>query len=278
MRMLGVKRIGRMNKDNWFLLGDIHGGAGPLYVFYKREKDRLNLDKRKNYMILLGDVGLNFQIGSMRDQKVKEELSALPFTYICLRGNHESRVRPLWQANPESWNKEVKYDGLVYVEKEFPNIHYLSDVPEVYSFAGFKTLSIPGAYSVDKDIRLLRGWPWFSDEQLTDAEKETGRSIAKDKGPFELVISHTCPGIYTPTDLFIAGIDQSKVDRTMEQYLNEIEFDLDYKRWAFGHYHADRLYPSCDAKRMLMLYNANVVDLRKFMNMKSTDILKDIFA
>ena len=46
----------------------------------------------------------------------------------------------------------------------------------------------------------------------------------------------------------------------------ESEFDLDYKRWAFGPYHADRLYPSCDEKQMLMLYNANVVDLRKFMN------------
>lgn len=173
---------------------------------------------------------------------------------------------------------EKKYGGCVYIEKDYPDIHYLEDTPALYYFGGYKTLSIPGAYSIDKELRLLRGWPWFENEQLTDEEKDVGRNIAKNMGPFDLVISHTCPGIYTPTDLFISGVDQSKVDRSMEQYLNEIELDLDYKRWAFGHYHADRLYPWCSGKQMLMLYNSNVVDLRKFMNMKSTDSLKDILA
>ena len=263
--------------DNWFMLGDIHGGAGPLYVFYKREKERLNLDNNKNYIILLGDVGLNFSMG-IRDDRVKEELSQLPFTYICLRGNHEARVKDVIEQKPDCWSTEQKYGGCVYIEKHYQNIHYLEDIPALYYFGGYKTLSIPGAYSVDKELRLLKGWPWFSNEQLTDEEKDLGRNIAKHKGPFDLVISHTCPGIYTPTDLFISGVDQSKVDRSMEQYLNEIELDLDYKRWAFGHYHADRLYPWCGGKQMLMLYNSNVVDLRKFMNMKSTDSLKDILV
>lgn len=264
--------------DNWFLLGDLHGGAGPLYVFYKREKERLKLDSSNNYFILLGDVGLNFSIGSLRDRRVKEEFSKLPFTYICLRGNHESRIRPLWQAKPDEWRKENKYGGIVYVEKAFPNIHYLSDIPAVYYFGGYKTFSIPGAYSVDKELRLINGWPWFADEQLNDEEMDIGRCIARDNGSFDLVISHTCPGIYTPTDLFISGIDQSKVDHSMENYLNEIEIDLDYKRWAFGHYHADRLYSSCDDKRMLMLYNSNIVNLRKFMNMGMNDVLRDVLA
>ena len=89
--------------DNWFMLGDIHGGAGPLYVFYKREKERLILDNSKNYIILLGDVGLNFSMG-IRDERVKEELSGLPFTYICLRGNHEARVADVIKQNPDCWS------------------------------------------------------------------------------------------------------------------------------------------------------------------------------
>ena len=208
--------------ENWFLLGDIHGGAGPLYVFYKREKERLDLDNNKNYIILLGDVGLNFAIGSIRDKRVKDELSELPFTYICLRGNHEARASVLADLYPSAWHIVKKYGGNIYVENDYPNIHYLEDGPALYYFAGYKTLSIPGAYSIDKEIRLLRGWPWFEDEQLTDEEKNLGRAICKKEGSFDLVISHTCPGIYMPTDLFISGVDQSKVDKSMEEYLNEI--------------------------------------------------------
>lgn len=64
----------------------------------------------------------------------------------------------------------------------------------------------------------------------------------------------------------------------MEQYLNEIEHEIDYKKWAFGHYHADRLYPYNSGKQAIMLYNKSVVDLQKYMNMKSTDTLADILA
>ena len=67
------------------------------------------------------------------------------------------------------------------------------------------------------------------------------------------------------------------VDKTMERYLGEIEFDLNYKRWAWGHFHADRLYPWKDGKQMLMLFNEHVVDLRKFMEMQEKDSLQDIW-
>lgn len=64
----------------------------------------------------------------------------------------------------------------------------------------------------------------------------------------------------------------------MEIYLGEIEAKLDYKRWAWGHFHADRLYPWDDDKEKLMLFDENVVDLNKFMTMKRTDSLFDIIA
>jgi hypothetical protein len=48
--------------EQWFLLGDIHGSAQPIYYFYQKNKDRLSLDSSENYMILLGDVGANFAI------------------------------------------------------------------------------------------------------------------------------------------------------------------------------------------------------------------------
>ena len=107
---------------------------------------------------------------------------------------------------------------------------------------------------------------------------ELGRVLKKTEAPFDLVISHTCPWFYMPTDLFLPGLDQSTVDNTMERYLGELEYDLDYKRWAWGHYHADRLYPWVEGKEKLMLFNEKVVDLRKFMEMRETGTLREILA
>lgn len=77
-------------RTNWFLLGDIHGQAAPIEYFYKFNNERLNLDTFQNNLILLGDVGCNFSIIGKGDEYCKQSLSRFPFTYICLRGNHEA--------------------------------------------------------------------------------------------------------------------------------------------------------------------------------------------
>ena len=263
---------------NWFLIGDIHGEVWPVERFYTDNNERLRLDSSENTMILLGDVGCNFSITGTRDINFKTELSKYPFTYVCLRGNHEARASYMYKRFPDKWEKKEKYGGKIYVEKDFPQIEYLSDGPAIYEFAGFKTLSLPGAYSIDKNFRLLMGWPWFKDEQLSSVERAYGKELIKENFMVDLVISHTCPLSFIPTDLFIPGIDQSEVDNTMEEYLQDIEFNLHYKRWAFGHYHADRLYPFRDGKEMMMLFNEKVIDLVKFMNMSAYDYWSEIEA
>lgn len=265
-------------KENWFMLGDIHGETAPVEYFYNQNKDRLKLDECHNNIILLGDVGCNYAITGNRDYEFKKELSRLPFTFICLRGNHEARVTEVMKKFPDRWERKEKYDGIIYVEKDFPNIEYLSDSPAVYRFAGYKTLSLPGAYSVDKWYRLRNKWQWFPDEQLSEDEMQQGRRLIEKEGWFDLVISHTCPVMYEPRDLFLSSINQALVDKTMERYLGEIEEKLDYRAWAWGHYHDDRLYESNDDKKRLMLFNETVVDLEKFMEMKKTDGLEDIMA
>lgn len=263
---------------NWFLLGDIHGSALPIENFYRKNKERLHLDEAESRIILLGDVACNYAITGKRDERFKRELSKFPFTYICLRGNHEARATEMMKQFPEKWKKIEKYGGSIYVETKYPKIEYLSDGPALYEFAGYKTLSIPGAYSVDKWIRLRNHWQWFPDEQLTEDEMQYGRELIAKEKSVDLVISHTCPIAFEPTDLFLSYLDQSQVDKTMERYLGEIETTLDYKRWAWGHFHDDRLYPWDGEKEKLMLLNVRVVDLIKFMEMKKTDYFDDIMA
>lgn len=133
-----------LSNQKWFLLGDIHGRVEPIQQFYERNYERLHLDETENFLILLGDVGANFALVGQRDRNFKTELSKYPFTYLCLRGNHEARVSGVMEQNPECWERKKKYDGEVFVEREFPKIEYLSDAPAVYTFGGVRTFSIPG--------------------------------------------------------------------------------------------------------------------------------------
>jgi 3-oxoacid CoA-transferase subunit A len=56
----------------------------------------------------------------------------------------------------------------------------------------------------------------------------------------DVVLSHTTPLKYEPVEVFMAGIDQSKVDKSTEIWLDEIEERLSYKKWYCGHYHTKK--------------------------------------
>lgn len=57
---------------------------------------------------------------------------------------------------------------------------------------------------------------------------------------FDIVLSHTCPFKYEPTELFLGGIDQRTVDDSTERWLDTIEESIQYKAWFCGHWHTDK--------------------------------------
>jgi hypothetical protein len=58
---------------------------------------------------------------------------------------------------------------------------------------------------------------------------------------FDLVLTHTCPFDWEPTDLFLGCIDQTTVDTSMEWWMNQVKDTFDWNIWLFGHFHADRI-------------------------------------
>ena len=79
-------------------------------------------------------------------------------------------------------------------------------------------------------------------QATSDAIKEYVESqLTKNQWKIDVVLSHTLPYEYMPTDLFLSGIDQSKVDNSTEHWLSDIESKLDYKWWYAGHYHTSRI-------------------------------------
>lgn len=251
---------------NIFVTGDIHGSFKPIREFYERQSELLK--DKDNVLICLGDFGGNFFF-DYRDEKFKAKLGKYPFTYFVIRGNHEERPSICTQKNPDKWHTEIYFDETVYVENDYPYIKYALDIPAIYTINQYKTLIIPGAYSVDKYYRLQNGWTWFKDEQLNEMEKEYGRQLIKNCKNFDLVLSHTCPIFLEPTDLFLPSIDQNTVDKSMERYLGEIEYNINYRAWLWGHFHSFRDYPRSDGRFRTMLYN-DFINLDEYM----TDSIK----
>ena len=266
--------------SNVYAIGDIHGKWQTIRNLYELNKDVFS-SIRPNVLILLGDAGLNYFLNE-RDEKTKAQLGKYPFTYFAIRGNHEERPSILAEKYSDKWHTEIFWGNTVYVENDFPYIKYALDEVALYkipyiqcdeenesllSWNEYKTLVIPGAYSVDKQYRLQNGWSWFEGEQLTAAERERGLDLIHSLGnEVDLVLSHTCPIIFEPTDLFLSFIDQSQVDKTMERYLGNIEYQLQYNTWLWGHYHAYRQYPLVDGDgKRLMLYDDAAVEVCKYI-------------
>jgi len=114
------------------------------------------------------------------------------------------------------------HSGIVYQEEQYPNLLFAKN-GELYDFDGKSVFVIGGAYSAYKYYRLGRDLQWFADEQPTAATKrhietrlnEIGRQVY-------VVLSHTCPYQYRPTVVFLAGLDQSTIDSSTEEWLEQI--------------------------------------------------------
>lgn len=184
-------------------------------------------------LIVLGDAGFNYY-GQGKDLLTKAGASMWENYIYCVRGNHEMRPEDV-EGMQEMFDEDV--GNVVCYETEFPLIRYFKD-GLIYNICGYRTLILGGAYSVDKDYRIARGWKWFHNEQLSEEEMNNIYETYKNE-EIDVILSHTCPLSCQPTHLFLSGIDQSTVDNSMERWMEKVKQDFDWKVWLFGHYHRD---------------------------------------
>lgn len=229
---------------NFFITGDTHGGFNTMTRVNNIARSNPELKPEETGVIILGDCGLNFYLNKT-DKKYKKMLNNTGYHIYCVRGNHEERPENIETYHPD-YDKNVQ--GEVWIEDEFPNIKFFKD-GGIYSINGYRTLVIGGAYSIDKWYRLggltveennPKETGWFNDEMLTTDEMNKIYSEVNGQH-FNLILTHTCPISNEPTDLFLNFIDQSTVDKSMEQFLEKIKNNVLWDVWLFGHYHADRI-------------------------------------
>ena len=233
---------------NWIITGDTHGGMATISRVGNINRNMTCIPE-ETAIIILGDAGLNYFLNNT-DKKYKKLLNSQGYHIYCVRGNHEER--------PENIPgmvliEDENVDNAVWMQEEFPNIRYFVDGNE-YTIGGHSTLVLGGAYSIDKWYRLARaGYApaeaetanpkkcgWFKNELLTQEEMyDISNKISGKK--YDFVLSHTCPLSWEPTDLFLNGVDQTTVDKSMEVWLDGVKEYIDWRIWLFGHYHADRI-------------------------------------
>jgi len=212
-----------------FITGDTHRNFSHIEDFCK-----YNATAKDDVMIILGDTGINYY-GAPHDTVLKHELNALPITLFCVHGNHEMRPESI-----ATYEEAEKYGGIVYIEPDFPSLLFAKD-GEIYDFDGQRCIVIGGAYSVDKDVRIVNDWGWWEDEQPDEWIKSHVESQLKaENWRVDTVFSHTCPEKYIPTECFLPGIDNRRVDRSTEEWLDEIENKLNYSDWYCGHWHTEK--------------------------------------
>lgn len=246
---------------NWIVTGDTHGGMSAISRVGNIHRNMEDCVPEYTGIIILGDAGLNFYLNGT-DKKYKKTLNNMGYHIYCVRGNHEERPENI-PGMVLVEDEDVK--NFVWFQEEYPNIRYFVDGNE-YNIGGHPTLVIGGAYSIDKWYRLARaGYTvdeaaianpkkcgWFKDELLTKEEMDAIEKKIYGKR-YEFVLSHTCPMSWEPTDLFLRGIDQTQVDKSMEIWMDGLLKHLDWRVWLFGHFHADRVERPC-VEQMYMDY------------------------
>lgn len=246
----------------WHICGDLHGNLSRLY--------HLKFDNPEEHgIIILGDFGLNYYLDESENFK-KQSLNNKGFKVYAVRGNHEMRPKEVFGMT-KVFDPDV--GGEVYLQYDYPNIRYFDNYGE-YMINNLRTLVIGGAYSVDKYYRLSAGFRWFRNEQLNEAERTECAEIAS-RGSYDLVLSHTCPYSWRPTDLFLSTIDQTTVDNTMEIWMNSLKNNCDWKVWCFGHYHDDRWIRRSEKHDVFMFYREIVYLNELFTGLNEETILTD---
>lgn len=229
--------------DRVFITGDQHGNADN--IIYLNFKEKLS---ENDLVISLGDFGTPYWSAKKKtklDMETFEVFNQFHTNFAIIQGNHSKRFERV------KWFKQTKFcNGNSFYFQKYPNFYFLQN-GEVYTINDMNFLVIGGGYSVDKYIRIAKGWTWEPEEKLNDEEKSKIRNLISANENYDFVLTHVAPLELQPTWLFLDFVDQSTVETDEEEFLSEIRQKINYKAWFFGHYHGDYIV----GDKEYLLYN-----------------------
>lgn len=220
-----------------YLTGDIHGDDSITKLGFKKFPEGRNLT-RDDLMIVLGDFGLFWEEPMpRRDTYWLDWLENRPWTTAFIDGNHENH--DMLAALPD---KEALGD-IVGCDPRWPHVLHLRRGHLYRTQDGTTMLCLGGASSHDKE-RRTEGISWWSSELPDERDFAVTRKALDSCGwKVDLILTHDCPGAVKP--LVLDGWEASDVTKgrlandRLNDFLDELDTRVDYKKWCFGHYHTD---------------------------------------
>lgn len=206
------------------ITGDLHGNIDS-HKLSNRVFPYKNLTKN-DYVIITGDAGTCWY-DNQKDKYIQQWLSAKPWTTLFCDGNHEN-FDQLNRYPVTEWHGGKVHmitDSLIHLMRG--QIYEIND--ETYFVMG-------GAMSPDKH-RRVKGYDWWDEELPSLAEYEEAENNLKlHNYTVDYVITHDCPSrvkhrMYVNTSR-----------NCLNDWLNDIDAQLTFKHWYFGHYHLDETF------------------------------------
>lgn len=199
---------------------------------------------RNDYVIVCGDFG-GIWDKSERHAKWLKWLSERPYTLLFADGNHENF--DMLEKFPVSyWNGgkvHIIGDNIIHLMRGQVFI-----IDEKYFFV------MGGGASTDKDMRE-EGLSWWRREMPSEEEYREGLKNMKNVGfDVDYIITHTAPaGI-------IEKFRSCPEEKPLNEYLRYIADTSRFRKWFFGHVHAD-----CEPEKNFMALYDRIYDLEKDM-------------
>ena len=239
-----------------YLLGDLHGSIdfNSIYRYGPHPNDRL---------IQLGDFGLVFQPAATQDENRQlYELGEFWGEVLFVDGNHENFPRLAKFPVREMYGGKVR---------QLAHKVYQLMRGEVYNIDGQTFFVMGGGDSIDKN-RRIEGISWWAEEQPSMEEQYYGYdNLDKVGWKVDYVLTHTCP-MKTKLHLLQKMHLVNSSDH-LENYLENVRAQLDYKRWYFGHFHIDADLPD----RMTTLYHM-LVELGETVDPEDDDFISGMYG
>lgn len=233
-----------------YVTGDLHGDKEQINIYL----EKLSELNKSDVLIIAGDFGIPWWTEKIsywkyyQDIKLLKKLANAPFTLCFVDGNHENydllKMYPL----------EKKWGGLV---QNIEGVYHLLR-GELYTIDGNRIFTFGGATSTDKRYRTEH-ISWWEEENASQEEKDKGIAVLeRTQWNVDYVITHQAPEQFY--QVFVqAMIGNSKMNCITQAYLTEICNRLTYKKWYFGHYHADI---NSEPVKCRLLFN-DIVELGK---------------
>lgn len=205
-----------------YITGDTHGEIDikKLDEFAEKHKELT----KEDYVIVCGDIAVCWY-GIYSDISLQLKYRRYPFTTLFCDGNHENH-KLLNSYTVRNW-----CGGKVHLINE-SLIHLMRG--EIYNIDGKTFWVMGGADSIDKEYRTPNE-SWWKEElpskrEFTYAEKK----LQDNEFKVDYVISHCCSARTQRL------IDSFYKNDKLTYWFNDIEAQLEYKHWYFGHYHIDK--------------------------------------